>query len=100
VHLRNSNATFLLLVLGAMPTVAIAQRSPAAPTPTEIRAGITRLEAQRTQLKDQATRMDAERRDLEQQLDRIRRDQQVLDQRVANIDLQIRQLEQFLLQAR
>jgi hypothetical protein len=30
----------------------------------------------------------------------VRRDQQVLDQRVASIDLQIRQLEQSLLQAR
>ena len=100
MQLRNLNAPFLLLVLGVMPPVVIAQRSPAAPTPTEIRAGITRLEAQRTQLKDQATRMDAERRELEQQLDRVRRDQQVLDQRVASIDLQIRQLEQSLLQAR
>src|SRR2546429_8299616 len=89
-----------LVALVIMPLAANAQRAPGAATAGEIRATIARLEAQRTQLRSEATRKDAERRELEQQLDRVRRDQQVVDQQLATTDLQIRQLEQALIQPR
>lgn len=95
-----SPAALALMVFLSVPPAATAQRAPGAPTEGDIRAGIARLEAQRIQLRTETTRKDAERRELEQQLDRVRRDQQVLAQRLAGIDLQIRQLEQALLQPR
>ena len=100
MRFRQQIALLASLVLGCLPAAVTAQRSPAAPTPTEIRASITYLEAQQVQLRNDATRKDAERRELEQQLDRVRRDQQLLDQQISATDQKIRQLEQALLQAR
>jgi septal ring factor EnvC (AmiA/AmiB activator) len=93
-------ALLFLAVLSSSPLALTPRRSPAVPTPSEIRASITQLEARRVQLKSEATRKDAERRELEQQLDRLRRDQQVLDRQIAATDQQIRQLEQAMLQPR
>jgi len=89
-----------LIALTCLPLGAGAQHAPGAPTAGEIRAGIARLEAQRTQLRSAATRKESERRELEQQLDRVRHDQQVLDQQLSLTDQQIRQFEQALLQPR
>ena len=97
---RDLIALIALTAVSIVPFVAAAQRGPGAATMAEIRANIARLELQRTQLRSESTRKDSERRELEQQLERVRRDQQVLDQQLASTDLQIRQLEQALIQPR
>jgi len=97
---RDLISLIAVTVVSTLPIVAAAQRGPGAATTGEIRAYIARLELQRTQLRSEATRKDSERRELEQQLERVRRDQQVLDQQLAGTDLQIRQLEQALIQPR
>ncbi|HTT11308.1 MAG TPA: hypothetical protein VMG60_10500 [Burkholderiaceae bacterium] len=99
MHVQSRRAAIVLVVMSALPQVVLAQRSPAAAAPPEIRARIALLESQRNQMKDQAARLDAERRDLEMQLDRVRREQESLGQQISINDAQMRQLQQELLQA-